>query len=268
MTPEVKDKDVSVRLANKEREIKSLISYLVGIEMGRYSLDVEGLAYAGGPWQSNKYVTYQPDSDGIIPLYPEVHVSNGLVQRLVGLIKHIYGEDTYNENINFIASVLNPKNGENPEETLDRYLNDGFYANHLKIYQKRPIYWMFSSGKKGGFKCLIYMHRYTPNTLAEISSKYLNVELSRLENMCEKLDMLILNADENERKKLKKEKQLYHERLDEARNYAIVLDSMANKYIAIDLDDGVKVNYQKFQNIEVMDISGRKVHMNLLEPIK
>ena len=180
LTPEVEDKDVTVRLANLQREIKSLISYLIGIEMGRYSLDVEGLAYAGGEWNPMNYVTYQPDDDGIIPIYTQIGMSDGLTARIIKLIKHVYGEDTYKENIDFIAEALGKNNNESSEETLNRYLNDGFYADHLKIYQKRPIYWLFSSGKNDAFKCLIYLHRYNEDTLARINSKYFLNESARI----------------------------------------------------------------------------------------
>lgn len=180
LTPEVEDKDVTVRLADLEREIKSLISYLIGIEFGRYSLDVDGLAYAGGEWDSTKYITYQPDVDGIVPIYSKLGMQDGMTERLIRLIKLVYGEDTYRQNIDFIAEALGKKKNESSEETLNRYICDDFYADHLKIYQKRPIYWMFSSGKYSGFKCLIYMHRYSEDTLARINAKYFLPESTRL----------------------------------------------------------------------------------------
>lgn len=130
LTPEEEDKDVTVRLADKCREIRSLISYLIGVEMGRYSLDVEGIAYAGGEWNPMNYVTYQPDDDGIIPVYTQLGMQDGLTARIIGLIKHIYGNDTYRENIDFIAEALGKNTNESSEETLNRYLNDGFYADH------------------------------------------------------------------------------------------------------------------------------------------
>ena len=179
LTPEVKDEDVTVRLADKERDIKSLISYLVGLIMGRYSLDVEGLAYAGGDWDASKYRSYQPDDDGIVPIYAGLGMEDGLTARVIRLIKLIYGEDSYRQNIDFIADALGKKSSESSEETLNRYLNEGFYADHLKIYQKRPIYWLFSSGKHSGFKCLIYMHRYNADTLARIRTDYVHEQQER-----------------------------------------------------------------------------------------
>ena len=195
LTPEVEDKDVTVRLADKERDVKSLISYLVGIIMGRYSLDTPGLAYAGGIWDATKYVTYQPDDDGIVPIYTHIGMEDGLAARIIDLIKRIYGGESYHENIDFIAEALGKAKNESSEETLNRYLNDGFYADHLKIYQKRPIYWLFSSGKYGGFKCLIYMHRYTEDTLARINGRYFLPESTRLKNELEELQTKLAGAE-------------------------------------------------------------------------
>lgn len=268
LTPEVEDKDVTVRLADKERDIKSLISYLVGIIMGRYSLDVDGLAYAGGDWNASKYRTYQPDDDGIIPIYSKVGMEDGLTARIIELVKLIYGEDTYRQNMDFIAEALGKGNNESSEETLNRYLNDGFYADHLKIYQKRPIYWMFSSGKNSGFKCLIYMHRYTEDTLARINGKYFLPESTRLKNDMEDLLARINSAEGRDRVRLEKERQKLSAAYNEAIEYGQVLDHMANKYISIDLDDGVKTNYAKFQGVELVTDSGTKVKKDLLVPIK
>ena len=268
LTPEVEDKDVTVRLADKERDIKSLISYLVGVVMGRYSLDVPGLAYAGGEWDASKYQTYQPDDDGIVSIYSKVGMEDGLTARIIGLIKHIYGEDTYRQNMDFIAEALGKNNNESSEETLNRYLNDGFYADHLKVYQKRPIYWMFSSGKYGGFKCLIYMHRYTEDTLALINGKYFLPESTRLKNDMEELLSRISTTEGRDKIRLEKERQKLAAAYNEAIEYGQVLDHMANKYIAIDLDDGVKVNYAKFQGVELVTDSGTKVKKDLLIPIK
>jgi len=198
--------------------------------MGRYSLDVPGLAYAGGEWDASKYRTYQPDDDGIVPVYTQLGMEDGLTAKVIELIKLIYGADTYRQNMDFIAEALGKNNNESSEETLNRYLNDGFYADHLKIYQKRPIYWMFSSGKPSGFKCLRYMHRDTI--------------------------------------RLEKERQKLAAAYNEAIEYGQVLDHMANKYISIDLDDGVKVNYAKFQGVELVTDSDAKVKKDLLVPIK
>ncbi len=268
LTPEVEDKDVTVRLADRERDVKSLISYLIGVVMGRYSLDVPGLAYAGGEWDAAKYKTYQPDDDGIVPVYQNLGMEDGLTAQLIKLIKHIYGEDTYRKNIDFIAESLGKNNNESSEEALNRYLNDGFYADHLKIYQKRPIYWLLSSGKNSGFKCLIYMHRYTADTLARINSRYFLPESTRLKNDLEELAGRLAKAEGRDRVRLEKERQKLAATYNEAIEYGQVLDHMANQYIDIDLDDGVKVNYAKFQAVEMVTDSGNKVKKDLLVPIK
>ena len=268
LTPEVKDEDVTVRLADKERDIKSLISYLVGLIMGRYSLDVEGLAYAGGDWDASRYRSYHPDDDGIVPIYAGLGMEDGLTARVIRLIKRIYGEDSYRQNIDLIAEALGKKSSESSEETLNRYLNEGFYADHLKDYQKRPIYWLFSSGKHSGFKCLIYMHRYTADTLARINGKYFLPESTRLKNELDELLLRISRAEGRDRVRLEKERQKLAAAYNEALEYGQVLDHMANKYIAIDLDDGIKVNYAKFQGVELVTDSGTKVKKDLLSPIK
>lgn len=263
-----KERNIGLRKPNLEDDIKSLISYLVGVEMGRYSLDVEGLAYAGGEWNSMNYVTYQPDDDGIIPIYTQLGMADGLTARIIRLIKHIYGEDTYRENIEFIAEALGKNKNESAEETLNRYLNYGFYADHLKTYQKRPIYWMFSSGKNDAFKCLVYLHRYNEDTLAKINSKYFLNESARLNVEVNETRTLLEAADGREKLRLDKQMKLLNARQKEMIEYGQVLDHMANQYINLDLDDGVKVNYAKFQGIEIVNDSGAKVKKDLLVPIK
>ena len=268
LSPEVENEDVTIRLADKGREIRSLISYLVGVVMGRYSLDVPGLAYAGGTWDPTKYRSYQPDDDGIVPIYTKLGMEDGLNGRIINLIKLIYGEDTYRQNIDFIAESLGKTSNESSEETLNRYLNDGFYVNHLKIYKKRPIYWLFSSGKNSGFKCLIYMHRYNADMLAAINGRYFLPESTRLKNELEELNMNLATAEGRDKIRLEKERQKLAASYNEAIEYGQVLDHMANKYIDIDLDAGVKVNYAKFQEVEIVTDGGTKVKKDLLVPIK
>ncbi|HQC55345.1 MAG TPA: hypothetical protein PKX91_06455 [Clostridia bacterium] len=268
LTPDVEDKDVTVRLADLQREIKSLISYLIGIEMGRYSLDVEGLAYAGGKWEQTKYVTYQPDEDGIIPVYSRLGMEDGLTERIIKLIKFIYGDDTYRENIDFIAEALGKRMNEASEEVLNRYLRDSFYTDHIKTYQKRPIYWMFSSGKNDGFKCLIYMHRYNEDTLARINSQYFLHETARVNAEIKDIKILLEKADEKNKIRLERQLKELYAKQKEMIEYGQVLDHMANKYINLDLDDGVKTNYEKFQGIEIVSDSGARVKKDLLVPIR
>ena len=268
LSPEEDDKDVTIRLADRERDVKSLISYLIGVVMGRYSLNVPGLAYAGGDWDASKYPIYQPDDDGIVPIYRGIGMEDGLTAQLINLLKLIYGEDSYRHNIDFIAESIGRNNNESSEEALNRYLNDGFFADHLKVYQKRPIYWLFSSGKYSGFKCLIYMHRYTSDTLARINSRYFLPESTRLKNELEELVGRLAKAEGRDRVRLEKERQKLAAAYNEAIEYGQVLDHMANQYIEIDLDDGVKTNYAKFQSVEMVTDSGNKVKKDLLAPIK
>ena len=268
LSPEVDDKNVTVRLADKERDVRSFISYLVGVAMGRYSLNIPGIVYAGGEWDASKYVSYQPDDDGIIPIYNGIGMEDGLTTILINLIKQIFGENTYRQNIDFIAEALGKNNNESSEETLNRYLNDGFYADHLKTYQKRPIYWLFTSGKKAGFKCLIYMHRYNEDTLARINAKYFLPESTRKKNELDELNGRIAHAEGRDKLRLEKERQNLAAAYNEAIEYGQVLDHMANQYISIDLDDGVKVNYAKFQGVEIVTDGGSKVKKDLLAPLK
>ena len=268
LTPEVEDKDITVRLADRERDVKSLISYLIGVVLGRYSLDVPGLAFAGGEWDASKYKTYQPDDDGIVPIYRGIGMEDGLTAQLIGLLKRIYGEETYRQNIDFIAESIGRNNNESSEEALNRYLNDSFFTDHLKVYQKRPIYWLFTSGKNSGFKCLIYMHRYTSDTLARINSRYFLPESTRLKNDLEELVGRLSKAEGRDRTRLERERQKLAAAYNEAIEYGQVLDHMANQYIEIDLDDGVKTNYDKFQKVEMVTDSGNKVKKDLLAPIK
>ncbi len=267
LTPEIENKDITVSLAVKERDVKSLISYLIGIVMGRYSLDKSGVVYAGGKWDDTQYQTYHPDDDGIVPIYRGIGMKNGLTAQLLGLLKLIYGEDSYRQNIDFMADAIGRKNNESSEEALNRYLNDGFFSDHLKTYQKRPIYWLFSSGKNGGFKCLVYMHRYTNETLARINSRYFLPESTRLKNDLEELAGRLSKAEGREQVRLEKERQKLVATYNEAIEYGQLLDHMANQYVELNFDDGVKVNYEKFQNIEMVTDSGNRIKKNLLAAI-
>ena len=236
--------------------------------MGRYSLVEEGLIYAGGEFDNTRYGNFELDSDGIIPIYSKLGMEDNLTNKIIKLIKQIYGDDTYKENIDFIAESLGKRQNETSEETLNRYLNNDFYNDHIKTYKKRPIYWMFSSGKDNGFKVLVYLHRYSENTLAMINSNYLLPETTRLRNELNDIDISIKTADNVTQRRLEREKDLINKQYHEAVEYGYVLDHMANRYIKLDLDDGVKVNYMKFQGIEVVSDSGTKIKKDLLVPFK
>ncbi|WP_313470114.1 BREX-1 system adenine-specific DNA-methyltransferase PglX, partial [Carnobacterium sp.] len=270
LTPEVEDKDVTIRKADKARDVKSFLSYLIGIIFGRYSLDEEGLAYAGGEWDASCYKTYQPDTDNIIPITQEVFFEDDVMNKIEELVGMIYGQETLEENLLFIAEAVGKKNNENARECIRRYFIKDFYKDHLKIYQKRPIYWMFSSGKRGAFKGLVYLHRYDRDTIARIRTDYVLLQSRTLDNFIA-LEQHVVD-DENASRQAKaaalKAIENYWKDKAEINQYAEVLDHMAKQRIELDLDDGVKVNYAKFQNIEVVkDQAGKLVKMNLLEKI-
>ena len=247
LTPEVEDKDVTVRKADLQREIKSLISYAVGCMFGRYSLDVDGLAYAGGEWDSSKYVTFQPDKDGILPITDDEYFEDDIVTLFVKFIETVYGHDTLEENLKFIADALGKKGS--PREVIRNYFINDFFADHCKIYQKRPIYWLFDSGKKNGFKCLIYLHRYRRDTVARIRTDYVHELQSRYRTAMADLEKRIASASTAEKVRLNKQLSAMQAQADELRAYEEKIHHLADMMIPIDLDDGVKVNYELFKDV-------------------
>lgn len=247
LTPKVEDKDVTVRLADKKRDIKSLISYAVGCMFGRYSLDMEGLAYAGGEWDDSKYVTFQADKDNIIPICDDEYFSDDIVGRFVRFIEVVYGQETLGENLRFIADALGG-NGQ-PKDVIRKYFMDEFYTDHLKIYQKRPIYWQFDSGKKGGFKALIYMHRYQPDTIARMRTDYVHEQQARYRTTIDDLQQRISVASASDRVKLNKALKKVQDQATEIHGYEEKIHHLADKMIRIDLDDGVKKNYEIFKDV-------------------
>lgn len=247
LTPKVEDKDVTVRLADLQRDVKSLISYAVGCIFGRYSLDCPGLAYAGGEWDEGKYVTYIPDKDNIIPVYEEEYSDDDIVGKFIQFIKVAYGKDTLEENLAFIAAALGGKG--TARDIIRDYFNNGFYADHVKMYHKRPIYWLFSSGKKGGFKALVYMHRYKPDTIARIRTDYVHMQQTKYNTNLEYLDREIKGASTSESIKLNKLKANIIAKADELFDYEQKIHHLADRMIDIDLDDGVVSNYALFQDI-------------------
>ena len=247
LTPEVEDKDVTVRKADLQRDVKGLISYAVGCMFGRYSLDVDGLAYAGGEWDGSKYATYPADKDNIIPICDDEYFEDDIVGRFVKFIETVYGSDTLEENLKFIADALGGKG--TPRDVIRSYFLDDFYADHCKTYQKRPIYWLFDSGKKNGFKALIYMHRYQPDTIARIRTDYVHEQQARYRTAIADLESRIAAAATGERVKLNKQLKKLQEQDSELRAYEEKIHHLADQIIAIDLDDGVKVNYAKFQDV-------------------
>lgn len=267
LTPEVEDKDVTVRKADLGRDIRSFISYAVGCMFGRYSIYKEGLIYAGGEWDYNQYedlawnaegkpdtlqfhaagTHFFPDQDNIIPITDDEYFHDDIVNRFMEFLCVVYGSDTLEENLKFIADALGGKGS--PREVIRNYFLNDFYADHLKVYQKRPIYWLFDSGKKNGFKCLIYMHRYQPDTIARIRTDYVHELQSRYRTAIDELERRISDAATAERVKLNKQLAKLQAQADELRDYEEKIHHLADQMISIDLDDGVKVNYAKFQDV-------------------
>ena len=247
LTPEVEDKDVTVRKADLGRDIRSFISYAVGCMFGRYSLDVDGLVYAGGEWDNSKYSTFAADKDNIIPISDDEYFEDDIVGRFVKFVEVVYGKDTLDENLKFIADALGGKG--QPKDVIRNYFLNDFYSDHCKIYQKRPIYWLFDSGKKNGFKCLIYMHRYQPDTIARIRTDYVHEQQARYRTAIADLETRIANASTGERVKLNKQLKTLNDQAVEIHEYEEKIHHLADQMISIDLDDGVKVNYAKFQDV-------------------
>ena len=265
LTPDVADKDITVHrifdtkddvpesmkgsnyVRTKRDEIVSLISYAVGCMFGRYSLDVEGLAFAGGEWDSSKYKTIIPDSDNIIPICDDEYFEDEITGRFVDFVRQVYGEETLEENLKFVADALGGKG--TPREVIRSYFLNDFYADHLKTYQKRPIYWLFDSGKKNGFKALIYMHRYQLDLLARMRTDYVHEQQERYRTQISIADAAEQTATATERVKIGKRKQKLQAQELEIAAFEEKIHHLADKMIEIDLDDGVKVNYAKFDDV-------------------
>ena len=268
LTPEVEDKDITVRKADLSRDIRSFMSYAVSCMFGRYSLDEEGLIYAGGEWDNNRYKTFIPDEDNCIPITDEEYFSDDIVTRFVEFVKTVYGVDTLEENLDFIANALGNK-GDTSREVIRNYFLKDFYADHLKVYQKRPIYWLFDSGKQNGFKALIYMHRYDADTVGRVRTDYLHRAQKYVETAMQSAQYTIDNASSaSEKSKATKAVTKYTKQLAEMKIYDEAIAHIANKRIEIDLDDGVKVNYAKFQGVEVAQEGKKALKVDLLAKLK
>lgn len=293
LTPEVEDKDITIRKADRERDVKSFISYVVGCMFGRYSIDSEGLIYAGGDFSekwnmveskvrkvekdeegniiSDSWVDsrFMPDRENIIPITEDEYFEDDIVTRFIEFVRTVYGEETIEENLDFIADSIGRKSSETSRQAIRRYFIKDFYKEHLKVYQKRPIYWMFESGKNDGFKCLVYMHRYNEQTVAKVRTDYLHTLQRKYEAEINRLH-LVVDSEEytaKDRTAAKKKIDRISKQIEECREYDQVVAHLANEKISIDLDDGVKVNYAKFQDIKVINSKGKETKMNLLAKI-
>lgn len=246
LTPEVEDKDVTVRRADLTRDIKSLVSYAVGCMFGRYSLDSEGLAYAGGDWDGSKYKTFIPDPDNCIPVTDEEYFRDDIVVRFVDFIRTVYGAYTLEENLTFIADALGTRGNTSRERIRNYFLND-FIKDHIKMYQKRPIYWMFDSGKQNGFRALVYMHRWNADTTGNVRVEYLH-KLQRIyENEIRQSQDVAETGSGREVSAAQKRIEKLTKQLKETHDFDEKIAHLALSRIDIDLDDGVKVNYEKVQ---------------------
>lgn len=265
LTPDVADKDVTVHrvfdskddvpesmkgsgyVRTMRDEIVSLISYAVGCMFGRYSLDVDGLAYAGGEWDASKYKTIIPDRDNIIPICDDEYFDDDITGRFVEFVRKVYGDDTLEENLKFVADALGGKG--TPREVIRSYFLNDFYADHLKTYQKRPIYWLFDSGKKNGFKALCYMHRYQRDLLARLRTDYVHEQQERYRTQLAQLGDAIDHVSASERVKLTKQQKKFRDQATELQKYEEKVHHLADQNIEIDLDDGVKHNYELFADV-------------------
>lgn len=268
LTPDVADKDITVHRVYDSKddvpesmkgsnyvrtlhdEIVSLVSYAVGCMFGRYSLDVDGLAYAGGEWDESKYKTFIPDADNCIPITDEEYFEDDIVGRFCAWLKKVYGEDTLEENLDFIANALGNK-GKTSRQVIRNYFLTDFIKDHIKTYQKRPIYWLFDSGKQNGFKALVYMHRWNADTIGNVRVEYLHRIQRVYEKEITRMQEIIDNSHDNkEISNATKRKEKLQKQIKETKDYDAKIAHLALSRIDIDLDDGVKVNYEKVQTAD------------------
>ncbi|ARK30107.1 BREX-1 system adenine-specific DNA-methyltransferase PglX [Halalkalibacter krulwichiae] len=251
LNPKVNDEEITLTHPNRELDTKSFLSYFIGCMMGRYSLDVEGLAYAGGEWDESKYQTFNPNNHGLVLITDDRYFDDDIITRLREFLSVAFSPETVDENIEWIAESLTMKKNEPAEERLRRYFIDEFFKDHVKIYQKRPIYWLVDSGKQKGLRTLVYLHRYQPDTMATIRFEHLQEIQAKYNNEISSIDSRIVNPSlsATEKRELDKKKTLFQKRLDELVEFDKDLAMYANEQIAIDLDDGVKVNYDKFKEV-------------------
>ena len=257
LSDSVEDKDISVRKADVERDIKSLLSYAVGCMFGRYSLDIGGLAYAGGKWDNTKYNTYIPDKDNCIPVTDEEYFEDDIVGRFCDFIEIVFGKDSLEANLKYIANALGNRGNTSRDVIRNYFLND-FIKDHIKIYQKRPIYWLFDSGKQNGFKALCYMHRWNADTIGNMRVDYLHQMQKVYDKEIERMQEIIDNSHDNKAiNKAIKRKEKLQKQLKETKDYDALVAHLAHSRINIDLDDGVKTNYEKVQT----PIDGEKLQI-------
>lgn len=240
----------------KRDEIISLISYAVGCMFGRYSLDVDGLVLADqgatvddylAKMPDSDHVTFMPDGDNVLPIADDEYFDDDIVRYFIDFVRTVYGEETLEQNLSFIAEALGGKGTS--REVIRTYFLKDFFKDHCQTYKKRPIYWLFDSGKKNGFKCLVYMHRYQPDLLARIRTDYVHEQQERYRAQIGYANDALATAERGERVRLDKRVKKLNDQLKETIAFEEKLHHLADQMIKIDLDDGVKVNYAKFQDV-------------------
>lgn len=246
LSAEVNDDDVTLRVADLQTDIKALISYAVGCILGRYSLDKPGIAYAGGDWDDSQYQLFYPDSDGIIPITEDEYFNDDIVNKFEEFISFAFGSEYLEENLKYISDAIG---GGNPRNTIRNYFVKTFYSDHLKMYQKRPIYWLFDSGKKNGFKCLIYIHRYKADYLARIRTDYVHETQARYRTEEETSNNKLLSLSGNDKVKETKRNKDIKAKMEELHKYEEKIHHLADQMISLDMDDGVRSNYSKFSDV-------------------
>lgn len=264
LSPEVPDDQITLYRPNREEDIKRLISYAVGCTMGRYSLDKPGLIYAHGGnvgFDPGQYTTFPADPDGIVPVMEADWFADDAAHRFVEFLSVAWPREGLEENLQFVAESLGPTKGELPRDTIRRYLATGFYKHHLQTYKRRPIYWLFTSGKLRAFQCLVYLHRYNEGTLARMRTEYVIPLQGKLASLIEQVSSDIPQATStSHRNKLTKERDKLIKQQAELLAFDEKLRHYADMRITLDLDDGVKVNYGKFGDLlaEVKAVTGGK----------
>ncbi|WP_180052745.1 MULTISPECIES: BREX-1 system adenine-specific DNA-methyltransferase PglX [unclassified Acinetobacter] len=262
LTPDVPDEQITLTRADREKDSQRLVSYALGCMMGRYSLDEPGLIYAHAgnqDFDASRYQTFPADADGIIPLTEMHWFEDDATHRIREFLTAVWGKDTLDANMQWLAESLDKKANETAEDTIRRYLASKFYKDHMQTYKKRPIYWLFSSGKQGAFQALVYLHRYNESTLARMRTEYVMPLISKMAAMVNSLQSEIENSDSAaEIKRKEKELQNLHKQQAELSTFEEKLRHYADQRISLDLDDGVKVNYGKFGDLlaNVKDITG------------
>ena len=239
-------------------EIVSLVSYAVGCMFGRYSLDVDGLVLADqgatvddylAKMPDPEHVTFMPDSDNVLPITDDEYFGDDVVAKFVQFVRVAYGDETLEENLRFVADALEPAARGGSHDVIRAYFLRDFFANHCQTYKKRPIYWLFDSGKKNGFKCLVYMHRYQPDLVARIRTEYVLPQQERYRVRLGHLDDQMAVAEGRQKAALAKERKRVEAQAAELASYEEKVHHLADRMVKIDLDDGVKANYAKFANV-------------------